>query len=71
MDEQPAARTGTMMLAFGTLGIVFGDIGTSPIYAVELFVNNLLLIPFLFVDIAFLVANMPKNPAWCWCPRPG
>jgi KUP system potassium uptake protein len=25
--------TGTALLAFGTLGIVFGDIGTSPIYA--------------------------------------
>jgi KUP system potassium uptake protein len=26
-------RTGTAALAFGTLGIVYGDIGTSPIYA--------------------------------------
>ena len=30
---EPDARTRQAALAFGTLGIVFGDIGTSPIYA--------------------------------------
>ncbi len=33
MTETAPHRAGTGLLAFGTLGIVFGDIGTSPIYA--------------------------------------
>jgi KUP system potassium uptake protein len=33
MTESTPHRAGTGLLAFGTLGIVFGDIGTSPIYA--------------------------------------
>jgi KUP system potassium uptake protein len=32
-DDGPLA--GTAALAFGTLGIVFGDIGTSPLYAMR------------------------------------
>lgn len=35
MTEQQRARPRTLGLAFGTLGIVFGDIGTSPIYALR------------------------------------
>ena len=31
----PIARTGTMALAFGAIGVVFGDIGTSPLYALR------------------------------------
>ncbi|HEX4983276.1 MAG TPA: KUP/HAK/KT family potassium transporter, partial [Ilumatobacteraceae bacterium] len=30
---EPHATPGLPALAFGTLGIVYGDIGTSPIYA--------------------------------------
>ncbi|HUF98488.1 MAG TPA: potassium transporter Kup [Ilumatobacter sp.] len=33
MSKEHSQHGGTAMLAFGTLGIVFGDIGTSPIYA--------------------------------------
>ena len=33
MTEDHGTRAGAGLLAFGTLGIVFGDIGTSPIYA--------------------------------------
>ena len=33
MSERHGASTGVGALAFGTFGIVFGDIGTSPIYA--------------------------------------
>jgi KUP system potassium uptake protein len=33
VSEQHPHRGGFAVLAFGTLGIVFGDIGTSPIYA--------------------------------------
>ncbi len=33
MTNDTSRRGGTGLLAFGTLGIVFGDIGTSPIYA--------------------------------------
>ena len=33
MADSPSHRARTGLLAFGTLGIVFGDIGTSPIYA--------------------------------------
>ncbi len=33
MSEQHPHHGGIAVLAFGTLGIVFGDIGTSPIYA--------------------------------------
>ncbi|UBH25390.1 KUP/HAK/KT family potassium transporter [Micrococcus porci] len=29
------ARTGMLMLAIGALGVVFGDIGTSPLYALQ------------------------------------
>ena len=29
------ADTGTSALALGALGIVFGDIGTSPLYALQ------------------------------------
>lgn len=31
----PKARTGAAALALGALGIVFGDIGTSPLYALQ------------------------------------
>jgi len=31
----PAARTGFAALALGALGVVFGDIGTSPLYALQ------------------------------------
>jgi KUP system potassium uptake protein len=31
----PAARTGLAALALGALGVVFGDIGTSPLYALQ------------------------------------
>ncbi len=34
-DTARAARVGTAGLAFGALGIVYGDIGTSPIYALR------------------------------------
>ncbi len=30
-----AARTGTAALALGALGVVYGDIGTSPLYAIQ------------------------------------
>ena len=30
-----AARTGTAALALGALGVVYGDIGTSPLYALQ------------------------------------
>ena len=33
MSEEHPHHGGIAVLAFGTLGIVFGDIGTSPIYA--------------------------------------
>jgi len=33
VNDAQRARTGVVRLAFGTLGIVFGDIGTSPLYA--------------------------------------
>ncbi len=33
MNDPTSSRRGVGLLAFGTLGIVFGDIGTSPIYA--------------------------------------
>ena len=33
MSEHHPHHGGVAVLAFGTLGIVFGDIGTSPIYA--------------------------------------
>ena len=33
--QQRAGRAGTAALAFGALGIVYGDIGTSPIYAIR------------------------------------
>src|SRR3990170_4091502 len=29
------AKVGTAALAFGALGVVFGDIGTSPLYAIR------------------------------------
>ena len=35
MSERHGANVGVGALAFGTLGIVFGDIGTSPIYALR------------------------------------
>jgi len=37
MTEVPFARQGTgFALALGTLGVVFGDIGTSPLYALQI-----------------------------------
>ena len=35
-----AAKSGTAALALGALGVVFGDIGTSPLYAVQAVFNN-------------------------------
>ena len=35
MNESHQQSAGTVALAFGTLGIVFGDIGTSPLYSVR------------------------------------
>ena len=35
MSEEHPQHGGLGVLAFGTLGIVFGDIGTSPIYALR------------------------------------
>ena len=35
VDTARAPRGGTAALAFGALGIVYGDIGTSPIYAIR------------------------------------
>ena len=35
VDTARATRGGTAGLAFGVLGIVYGDIGTSPIYAIR------------------------------------
>jgi KUP system potassium uptake protein len=32
---QAAARAGTAALALGALGVVFGDIGTSPLYSLQ------------------------------------
>ena len=34
-DEESPARRGVGLLALGALGVVFGDIGTSPLYAVR------------------------------------
>ena len=31
----PRIRKGTPLLALGALGVVFGDIGTSPLYALR------------------------------------
>jgi KUP system potassium uptake protein len=33
--RSPRAKTGTAALALGALGVVFGDIGTSPLYALQ------------------------------------
>jgi KUP system potassium uptake protein len=33
--ENPAKRQGTAILALGTLGVVYGDIGTSPLYTMK------------------------------------
>ena len=35
MNDEHRQAGGTAALAFGTLGIVFGDIGTSPLYSVR------------------------------------
>lgn len=35
ISQQRVSRSGTAALAFGALGIVYGDIGTSPIYALR------------------------------------
>src|SRR4051812_30123993 len=35
MDEGSAERPARAALALGALGVVFGDIGTSPLYAVQ------------------------------------
>ena len=32
-EAQEAARTGFWVLTLGSIGVVFGDIGTSPLYA--------------------------------------
>ncbi len=32
-EEAPITRQGTLILAIGAIGVVFGDIGTSPLYA--------------------------------------
>ena len=34
-DDRPASRGPLFGLALGALGVVFGDIGTSPLYAVQ------------------------------------
>ncbi|HEY3546543.1 MAG TPA: KUP/HAK/KT family potassium transporter, partial [Propionicimonas sp.] len=34
-DEPHAAHRGGIALALGALGVVFGDIGTSPLYALQ------------------------------------
>jgi hypothetical protein len=30
----PHGKAGTLMLALGALGVVYGDIGTSPLYSI-------------------------------------
>ena len=35
VNDEHRQAGGTAALAFGTLGIVFGDIGTSPLYSVR------------------------------------
>ncbi len=35
MNKNPASPTAVRWLAFGSLGVVFGDIGTSPIYTLK------------------------------------
>ncbi len=35
MSEQHAPRRSVMALTFGAIGVVFGDIGTSPLYAIK------------------------------------
>jgi KUP system potassium uptake protein len=35
VTSRPAARTGLAALTLGALGVVFGDIGTSPLYALQ------------------------------------
>ncbi len=34
-SQSPAATTGIVVLVLGALGVVYGDIGTSPLYAVQ------------------------------------
>src|SRR5437763_4808941 len=34
-DVRPASARATLKLAFATIGVVFGDIGTSPLYAMR------------------------------------
>jgi KUP system potassium uptake protein len=34
-DVQPASARATLRMAFATIGVVFGDIGTSPLYAMR------------------------------------
>ena len=34
-EEPPAGHRGGLALAIGALGVVFGDIGTSPLYAMQ------------------------------------
>src|SRR4030095_1768747 len=34
-DVRPASKRATLKLAFATIGVVFGDIGTSPLYAMR------------------------------------
>jgi hypothetical protein len=33
MNQPPTSQNGFLILAFGSLGVVYGDIGTSPLYA--------------------------------------
>ena len=33
--EQQEQRSGLMMLALGAVGVVYGDIGTSPLYTIQ------------------------------------
>jgi KUP system potassium uptake protein len=35
MMEQQGKRSGLMMLALGAIGVVYGDIGTSPLYTIQ------------------------------------
>ncbi|MGO2613403.1 KUP/HAK/KT family potassium transporter [Corynebacterium flavescens] len=35
VSPQAAAKGGSPLLALGALGVVFGDIGTSPLYALH------------------------------------
>ena len=35
MGEAPRHHAGLAVLSLGALGIVFGDIGTSPLYALQ------------------------------------